>query len=87
MNLRRAVLAAAVILPAALIGVLLEVRGVELRYRLVEVRRRTQEALLEERALRGAVQAARAPGGLERRARELGVTVDNAEARRPRPSR
>ncbi len=78
MSVTRAALAAWIVLVLALGAVFLEVRGVELRYRLVAARKRLHEAVLEQRAALLTVQAARAPGGLAKRAHELGIDPGRA---------
>ena len=80
MSFRRAALAGWIVFLLALVGVYFEVRGVELRYRLAERRGQLHAAALEQRSLLLTVQASREPGGLKRRARDLGVDVKSPDS-------
>ena len=83
MSVRRAALTVWILFQLAVIGVYLEVRGVELRYELAERGRKLHAAGLERRTLQAGLESARRPEALARRALALeGKTPGTAPRRR-----
>ena len=82
MSVRRAALTAWILFLLAVVGVWLEVRGIDLKYDLADRARRVDAAGLNRRALRAELEAARRPESLERRAVALERRPGGAAPRR-----
>ena len=82
MNVRRAALTVWILFLLAVIGVWLEVRGIDLKYDLAERARRVNAAAQERRSLRAELESARRPDALERRAVALERRPGGAAPRR-----